>query len=126
MVRLNTRQHERKKIPGRLLDNTFISIEPLTEYMDVGLGSFGGDKWVVIGAETGNRKDKVTPKKEWVDKICEAADLTQMAVFMKDSLIPIVGEANMRREFPWDKERRKESGKSAGQTAAQDTLAPAT
>lgn len=115
-----------KRYPGRLLDNTFISIEPLTEYMDVGLGSFGGDKWVVIGAETGNRKDKVTPKKEWVDKICEAADLTQMAVFMKDSLIPIVGEANMRREFPWDKERRKESGKSAGQTAAQDTLAPAT
>ena len=90
-----------KRYPGRFRDNTFVSIEPLTEYMDVGMGSFGGDKWVVIGAETGNRKGKVTPKKEWVDKICEAADLTHMAVFMKDSLIPIVGEKNMRREFPW-------------------------
>lgn len=90
-----------KRYPGRLLDNTFVSIEPLTEYMDVGLGSFGGDKWVVIGAETGNRKEKVTPQKEWVDRICEAADITHMAVFMKDSLIPIVGAENMRREFPW-------------------------
>ena len=24
------------------------------------------------------------------------------AVFMKDSLIPIIGEENMRREFPWE------------------------
>lgn len=91
-----------KRYPGRLLDNTFVSIEPLTEYMDVGLGSFGSDRWVIIGAETGKRKGKVTPKKEWIDKICEAADITHMAVFMKDSLIPIVGEENMRREFPWE------------------------
>ncbi len=81
--------------------NTFVSIEPLTERLDVGLGSFGYDTWIIIGAETGNRKEKVTPQKEWVDKICEAADITHMAVFMKDSLIPIVGEENMRREFPW-------------------------
>ena len=90
-----------KKYPGRPSDNTFISIEPLLEYMDVGLGSFGSSRWVIIGAETGNRKNKVKPKKEWVETICKAADITRMAVFMKDSLIPIVGEENMRREFPW-------------------------
>lgn len=90
-----------RRYPGRIMDNTFVSIEPLTEYIDVGMGSFGHDRWVIIGAETGNRKDKVIPKKEWVDKICEVADITRMAVFMKDSLIPIVGEENMRREFPW-------------------------
>lgn len=90
-----------KRYPGRLSDNTFVSIEPLTEYMDVGLGSLGGAEWVIIGAETGNRKGKVTPEKEWIDTICEAADITHAAVFMKDSLLPIVGEANMRREFPW-------------------------
>lgn len=92
-----------KRYPGRILDNTFVSIEPLTEYMNLGLGSFGIAKWVIIGAETGNRKNKVIPEKEWIDKICEAADITRMAVFMKDSLIPIVGEENMRREFPWNK-----------------------
>lgn len=91
------------RYPGRLLDNTFVSIEPLTERMNVGLGSFGSDRWIIIGAETGNRKGKVTPEKEWVDTICKAADLTQAAVLMKDSLLPIVGEANMRRELPWGK-----------------------
>lgn len=89
-----------KRYPGRILDNTFVSMEPLTEYMNVGLGSFGSAKWVIIGAETGNRKNKVIPEKEWIDNICEAAAITNMAVFMKDSLIPIVGEENMRREFP--------------------------
>jgi len=87
---------------GRFRDNTFVSIEPLTERMDVGLGSFGRDKWIIIGAETGSRKGKVVPEKAWVDNICEAADLTHAAVFMKDSLIPIVGEENMRRELPWE------------------------
>lgn len=89
------------RYPGRFRDNTFVSIEPLTERMDVGLGSFGGDQWIIIGAETGNRKGKVTPKKEWVETICAAAEITHAAVFMKDSLLPIVGEENMRREFPW-------------------------
>lgn len=91
-----------KRYPGRISDNTFISIEPLLECMDVGLGSFGCAKWLIIGAETGNRKNKVVPQKHWIDLICDAADITHMAVFMKDSLIPIVGEENMRREFPWE------------------------
>ena len=108
--------------------NTFVSIEPLLEDIKPEKCNimFRQVDWFIIGAETGRRKGKVTPKKEWVDKICEEADITQMAVFMKDSLIPIVGEENMRREFPWDKERRKESGKSVAQTAARDALAPAT
>lgn len=55
-----------------------------------------------IGAETGNRAGKITPEKAWVDNIVEAADLTHTAVFMKDSLKPIVGWMNMRRELPWD------------------------
>lgn len=88
------------------LDHTFVSIEPLTERLDVGLGSFGGDEWIIIGAETGARKGKTKPEKEWVDTICKAADITHAAVFMKDSLIKIMGEENMRREFPWDKEQK--------------------
>jgi len=90
-----------KRYLGRFRDNTFVSIEPLTERLDVGLGSFGRSKWIIIGAETGNRKGKVVPEKEWIDAICEAAAITRATVFMKDSLIPIVGKENMRREFPW-------------------------
>jgi len=96
-----------RRYPRRIRDNTFLSIEPLTEYMNAGLGSFGGAKWIIIGAETGNRKEKVVPQKEWIDNICEAANLTQAAVFMKDSLIPVMGEENMRREFPWANEGKK-------------------
>lgn len=79
--------------------NTFLSIEPLLAELDIthGLGAFN---WVIIGAETGNRKGKVTPKKEWIDKICSTYTATHNPVFMKDSLIPIMGEENMRREFP--------------------------
>lgn len=58
-------------------------------------------EWVIFGAETGNRAGKVTPKKEWIDNAVQHCRNMGAAVFMKDSLIPIVGADNMRREFPW-------------------------
>lgn len=81
--------------------HSFTSIEPLTEFMDVGLGSFGSDEWVIIGAETGNRKEKVIQKKEWVDNIVKAAGITGMKVFMKESLRELMGD-DFRQEFPWE------------------------
>jgi len=92
-----------RRFNGHIRLNTFLSIEPLHENLDAGLGSFGGDRWIIIGAETGQRKEKIVPEKAWVDNICEAADLTSASVFMKDSLKPIVGKVNMRRELPWEK-----------------------
>ncbi len=58
-------------------------------------------EWVILGAETGNRKDKVIPQKWWIRPIVFDCDKKGIAMFMKDSLIPIVGKKNMRREFPW-------------------------
>lgn len=81
--------------------NTFTSIEPLTEHLNMGIGSFGNSKWVIIGAETGNRKGKIAPKREWVENIVEAAQLTGMKVFMKESLRGLMGE-DFRQEFPWE------------------------
>ena len=81
--------------------NTFTSIEPLREFMDVGLGSFGSDEWVIIGAETGNRKGRIIPKREWVENIVEAAQITGMKVFMKESLRGLMG-ADFQQEFPWE------------------------
>lgn len=82
--------------------NTFISIEPIHGWVDfVGLQDYLQTlDWIIIGAETGNRKEKVIPKKEWIDKIVIQANVYNIPIFMKDSLIPIVGEENMRREFP--------------------------
>lgn len=82
--------------------NRFVSFEPLLYDIGKSIGSTGGN-WHIIGAETGNRSDKVKCKREWVEHIVEWSDEHGIPVFMKDSLIPIVGEENMRREFPWDR-----------------------
>jgi len=81
----------------------FLSIEPILEPIDLTQcrADFSLVDWVIIGAETGNRVGKVTPKKEWIDSIVRQCNSFGAPVFMKDSLVPIVGEANMRREYPW-------------------------
>lgn len=83
--------------------HSFISVEPLLEDLSTGLFNINcwpAAGWVIIGAETGRRKEKVIPKKEWIDKILLHCDKYKIPVFMKDSLIPIIGEKNMRREYP--------------------------
>lgn len=84
-----------------LYSNTFVSIEPLLEPINLCDASCVNPNWVIIGAETGNRKDKTVPQKEWIDGIATYCGLCKIPIFLKDSLIPIVGEKNMRREFPW-------------------------
>lgn len=95
---------------GSYYQHTFVSIEPLREDLYPDIGRLGSCDWVIIGAETGKSKDKVVPKKEWVDNILDAVAFWNIPVFMKDSLIPIVGEENMRREFP-EQLQRREPGK---------------
>lgn len=82
--------------------NVFVSVEPMhaplfTPFAD----------WVIIGAETGNRKDKIIPKKRWINDLCKGLAKTTVPIFMKNSLIPVVGEENMRREFPWEVNHEK-------------------
>lgn len=83
------------------LENRFVSIEPLLEdiYPEKHRLINRLD-WIIIGAETGRSKDKVIPEFEWIKKIVVKADSEGIPVFMKDNLIPVVGEKNMRREFP--------------------------
>lgn len=80
----------------------FLSIEPILEDishdLEITIANF--TDWVIIGAETGRSKAKIIPKKEWIENIVKQCDEAQIPVFMKDSLIPIIGEENMRRDFP--------------------------
>ena len=57
-------------------------------------------EWVIFGAETGNRKDKVVPEKEWVDNAVQMCRNIGAKVFMKESLREIMGE-DFVQEFPW-------------------------
>ena len=65
------------------------------------LVSFGSDHGTIIGAETGNRKGKIAPKREWVENTVEAAQITGVKVFMKESLRGLMGE-DFRQELPWE------------------------
>lgn len=86
--------------------NTFLSLEPLLNEVRFAEG-IKDIKWVIIGAETGNRKSKVIPKFEWIKSIVLKCDRLGIPVFMKDSIVKIVGEVNMRREFPIGLQRKK-------------------
>lgn len=81
---------------------TFVSLEPLLDDVAIKLckGNSKVADWVIIGAETGNRKGKVTPKVEWIEKIVAHCDKFNIPVFMKESLRDIVGDENMRQEYP--------------------------
>lgn len=91
----------------------FVSIEPLLEDIqpEQNYLLFKHVDWIILGAETGKRKDKTIPEFEWIKKIVLEADGNGIPVFMKESLIPIIGEENMRREFPPELERKTMSEK---------------
>jgi protein gp37 len=84
--------------------NIFLSCEPLHgPISDIPYYAHSyGYKWVILGAETGNRKGKIVPQREWIEQIVHDCDIREVPVFMKDSLVGIVGEENMRRELPWE------------------------
>ena len=80
----------------------FVSIEPLLEPMQPGFCTHTPADWVIIGAETGNRKGKVVPKKDWVMEIAEECEYSGIPVFMKESLRDLMGD-DFRQEFPWNR-----------------------
>lgn len=82
--------------------NTFVSIEPILEPMknhQVWQSYIHFGKWVIIGAETGRRKGKVIPKREWIEDIINECRKANIPVFMKESLADIWGEP-LIQEFP--------------------------
>ena len=85
--------------------NTFVSIEPILE-------SFSDEKhaayrqsiqpWVILGAETGNRKNKIIPKKEWITELVDYYSMFGYTKFcMKKSLRGLMGD-DFRQELPWE------------------------
>lgn len=92
----------------------WLSIEPIRERIETDEHQFmefvpstGGEierarwAWVVIGAETGNSKEKVRPEKEWIDSIVEECRNYGTPVFMKESLRSLMGP-DFVQEFPWE------------------------
>lgn len=107
-----------------LYANKFVSIEPMLEDFgdiyntDLCNPCFYANT-IIIGAETGNRKDKVIPKKEWIMNIVNAVDkknkenenfinyhknghLLKIRIFMKESLREIMGKDFRQDKLLWD------------------------
>lgn len=61
-------------------------------------------EWVIVGAETGNRKGKVKPERKWIEKLARLCRENGIPLFMKESIRGIMGE-NFVQEFPWEAER---------------------
>lgn len=81
--------------------NLFVSIEPILEPMRPGFSTHTPADWVIIGAETGHRKDKVVPEKKWIDDILMECQYSGRPIFMKESLRSLMGD-DFRQEFPWE------------------------
>lgn len=80
----------------------FLSIEPILEPIDLESLHYNTHiKCVIIGAETGNRKGKIIPKKEWVTNIVKCCDKAKVKVFMKESLRQIMGDEFRQDKLPW-------------------------
>jgi len=104
--------------------NLFLSLEPLhgeidlsrvdlgdltVDYTTKSFSNLGGThftnspKWIIVGAETGNRQGKI-PKREWIQKIVDDCRFAKIPVFLKNNLAGIWGEP-LIQEFPWDKRK---------------------
>lgn len=82
----------------------FISIEPILENVALTdkwdeCAAINYMNWVIVGAETGRRKNKVIPRREWIEKIVEDCRRYNTPLFMKSSLADIWGEP-LIQEFP--------------------------
>ena len=75
-----------------------VSFEPMFD--DIGEVNFTGIEWIVVGTETGRRKGKSVSKPEWVWNLTNQAHSCGMPVFMKEDLLPVMGEDQMIQELP--------------------------
>jgi protein gp37 len=82
--------------PGHV---TFLSIEPILE--PIILNSRWLPRWIICGAETGNRKGRVVPKTEWLREIFGFCQANNIPLFFKDSLRNFwPRDMHFPREFP--------------------------
>ena len=81
----------------------FISIEPIQGDNWVDFSLWIDDykpKWVIIGMESGNRKDKIIPKREWIEDVVNACDKANVPLFMKNNIADI-WQDELIQQFPW-------------------------
>ena len=86
-----TREEDKKRgIPYLFVTScniTFVSVEPLLGHTDPRAFSNANIDWVILGDETGNRKGKIIPKKEWIEDIVYYCKANNIPIYLKDSVL---------------------------------------
>lgn len=80
--------------------NSFWSMEPLLGPVNMNAAE-GQPQWVILGAETGNRMDKVIPCKEWVEQIMDFCEENEIPIFFKENLRDYFPNLPASA-FPWE------------------------
>lgn len=78
--------------------NTFVSVEPMLGPVFPSADGLLVD-WVIVGAETGRRPDKVTPERRWAEDLLAACQEEGVPLFMKGNLAEVWGE-ELIQELP--------------------------
>ena len=90
--------------------NAFLSIEPILEDLtSIASVPLWGISWVIVGAETGNRKAKVIPEKSWIEAISIATQKSNIPLFMKSSIQDLMAD-DFVQSFPAQLSRDKPLG----------------
>ena len=85
----------RRKVGG----TKFVSFEPMLE--DMGKADLTGIDWIIIGAQTGNNKDKIRPAAQWIGKLTAIASSNKIPIYHKDNLLKHVPDwFELRKDFP--------------------------
>ena len=80
----------------------FVAFEPLaSEITALGFSNYNSIKVIIIGAETGNRIQKIVTNKMWVRQLVQSADKANIKVYMKDSLKSLMGAEFRQDNLPW-------------------------
>lgn len=75
----------------------FTSFEPLLNEISLDLENID---WVILGAETGSRKDRVFAKRRWIELILINCYKKDIPVYIKDSIIKWQPQLKRFNEFP--------------------------
>ena len=74
-----------------------VSFEPLHGPI---IADLTGIEWLIIGAETGNRKGRIKPHAEWVENLQKNAESLGIPVFLKDNLRPYHFGSEHPQQYP--------------------------
>ena len=86
-----------RKLPG--VGKRFVSFEPLLSNIDN--PHLLNIDWAIIGAQTGNHPNKVSPEFMWISSLTNAAEQSGIPVYHKDNLKPHVPDLYvLRKNFP--------------------------